>query len=204
MVSSLTNLDARGEEALQAAIREAAENSARGLSTMVDQRIDLVDARVETKPVWSLHSLFGEPGVEVVAILLGITGDIEGHIALALSTGAAADLVEMLCGEGYGLGADLDPMAQSALGEVGNLVGSFFLNVLADASGLLMMPTPPTVIVDMGGAILDAVLAMLWGEGEQVMTVEGQFFCGNRSVKANLLVLPSCASVGKVIGALSK
>ncbi|MHB1416989.1 MAG: chemotaxis protein CheC [Chloroflexota bacterium] len=202
MVTSLASLDARGQSALQKAMIAATRRSAAGLSEMVGVEIGLTKPSVAVRPVQSLHSLLGGPEEEVVAICLGVTGEVEGHMALALSTASACELVDMLFGQEDGSTVSLDEMAESALAEAGNLTGSFFLNALADASGLTIVPTPPTVAVDMGGAILDALLAILWGEGEEVMIVETEFVQRERLVNATFLVIPSSHSLNRIAEAL--
>lgn len=51
-------------------------------------------------------------------------------------------------------------------------MGSFYLNALGDASGLVPMPSPPAVIMDMAGSILDVALAYILEESDDALVVE--------------------------------
>ena len=45
-------------------------------------------------------------------------------------------------------------MGQSALGEIGNIVGTSYINALAQMTGLEIEPSPPQAATDMLGAIV--------------------------------------------------
>ena len=82
-------------------------------------------------------------------------------------------------------------MEESALGEVGNIMGSFFLNALSDATNSSFLPSPPAVMMDMAGAILDVALADIIQESDHALVVETSFCTEDRQIEGTLLIMPS-------------
>ena len=82
-------------------------------------------------------------------------------------------------------------MEESALGEMGNIIGSFFLNTLADETGLDLRPSPPAVMMDMVGAIMDVALAELLADANDLTLVETTFGTPDQQINGTFLVMPS-------------
>jgi chemotaxis protein CheC len=82
-------------------------------------------------------------------------------------------------------------MEISALAEAGNVAGSFFLTTIADWAGLALPPTPPVIIHEMCGAILDTLAAELaLMENEQALMIDTQFRCDGQVVEAAFFMFP--------------
>ena len=82
-------------------------------------------------------------------------------------------------------------MEESVLAEMGNIVGSFFLNAMADSTSLELRVSPPAVMMDMAGAILDPILAEALMEADEALVVETTFGTKDRQINGSFLVLPS-------------
>ncbi|MDI7247599.1 MAG: chemotaxis protein CheC [Bacillota bacterium] len=80
-----------------------------------------------------------------IGVKIGLTGDVTGDVILIFPRPSAHRLVDILMGNEPGTTSGLTEMGGSALCEVGNLAGSFFLNSLAEATGLRAMPAPPVL-----------------------------------------------------------
>lgn len=139
-------------------------------------------------PLTRLPHLLGRADAHVVAIYLGLVGDLDGHIVLFLQPRTARRLIGRLFGS-PGRWRE-DPMVDSALGEVGNITASSFLSALADQRRLDLRPTPPVVIEDLVGAILDGLLADVAGIGDTVLTIEVVLTWRESELRGTLLVLP--------------
>jgi chemotaxis protein CheC len=136
----------------------------------------------------SVPDVVGGPEAEVAGTYLTINGEMKGHMLLMFPIRAACAFASMLMGEPPE--DKLSEMARSALGEAGNITGSFFLAALSDSTGMELSPSPPAVVVDMGGAILDVVLADLAKESEEVFVIDTVFEHSDKQVNAVFLVLP--------------
>jgi chemotaxis protein CheC len=56
--------------------------------------------------------------------------------------------------------------------------------------GMETRPTPPAVMVDMVGAILDVIIATAAGIGEHVLMLSATFMQGDREAEASFWVIP--------------
>jgi chemotaxis protein CheC len=97
----------------------------------------------------------------------------------------------MLLGNPDGTTTALDEMERSVLGEIGNVMGSHFLNTLSDYTGLDLRVSPPEVMMDMAGAILDPALAELMAVADEATVVESSFSAQGREINGKFLVMPN-------------
>lgn len=131
------------------------------LSQMLGRDIKVASFSLKQIPVAEICHLVGGPETVSVGIYVAVSGSADGHILLLCEPKIARGLVDMMMQIPAGSTQALGEMEQSALGELGNVVGSSFLNVLADSTGLEIRPSSPTVMVDMAGALLDAIAARI-------------------------------------------
>ncbi len=93
-------------------------------------------------------SLVNSP-VEIleVAVILGLTGDLEGRLLFEFSHATALQVAKaMNFGESF---EELDPMARATLSELGNLVAGRFVSLHNDAGGELHI-SPPILMCGIG------------------------------------------------------
>jgi chemotaxis protein CheC len=138
----------------------------------------------------TIPELVGGPEDDAVGIYLRFEGDMVGQIMMIMPYQKAMELVDLLMDIPQGTTQHLGSIERSALGELGNMCGTFFLNSLAKLVGASIKPTPPAVMVDMVGAILDIVVATSGGISDQILLMQANFMDGVRSVEANFWVIP--------------
>ena len=161
-----------------------------GLSQMTGQNITVSDPTVTLVPLNQIANLLGGPENEAVGVYLRAEGQMSGQIMLIFPYERALKLVDLLLDEPEGTTQHLGSYERSALAEVGNLTGSFFINSIASMLGLEARPTPPAVMVDMVGAILDVIIATAAGVSEHVLMIRATFMQGEREAEANFWVIP--------------
>ncbi len=178
----------------------AVQSAANALSEMALREITAVSPAVRMVDLTHLSMVAGDPERAVVAVYLGIDGDTPGHILMAFSESMALGLVDMLLDQPEGTTSELGELEISALAEAGNVAGSYFLTTIADWSGHILHPTPPMVIHEMCGAILDTLAAELAVQAhEQAMVIDAQFTCDGQIVDASFFMFPGDQLV-KVVG----
>ena len=166
-------------------------NSISGLSQMVGQEIKATALAPKVVDIREVPNMFGGPETLTVGVYLRVTGAATGHMLLVYQPKAAFELLDMLMGAYPGTTQGLGEMEESALGEMGNIMGSFFLNSLADATGMSFYPTPPAVMMDMAGAVLDVALSEIMMETDEACIVEATFGTQDKQVSGTFLVIPS-------------
>lgn len=175
---------------LQAIAKEGLSSAADGLSTMIGTTLNVKNPCVKTVNVKDIPTALGGPENEAVGIYLKSEGDITGHFMLVIPYEKAMEMVDMLMEVPVGTTNELGSLERSALAEVGNLTAAFFLNAVASMTGISARPTPPAVMVDMIGAILDIIVAATGGISEEVITFQAMFSYADRSVDADFWVIP--------------
>ncbi len=161
-----------------------------GLSQMVNKQLNVTDVRIRQVMVKDVPDLFGGPEAMMVGVYLGVQGYANGHMIVAYKPETAFNLVDMLLGQPISSTQELKEMEQSALGEVGNIMGSFFLNYISDKTGISYRVSPPAVMMDMAGAILDVILTSMIEQSEITYIVDATFGADDKSVSGTFLVLP--------------
>lgn len=174
--------------------REGAVRAGRGLSGLMGQEIAIhvPSVRIGTKAD-ACDAVGGEENL-VLGTYLSISGDITGHVMLLFPVKRAFECVDLMCGQTPGTTVEADELAESAIGELGNIVGSAFINALADEVNLVLHPSPPNIISDMAIALVESVYAEVLSQGGDVVMIDTVFedHTGNT---AGLLIIapdPSC------------
>jgi chemotaxis protein CheC len=158
---------------------------------MVGQEIGVGTLGFRGVPVGEISQLVGGPETESVGIYLTVSGSASGHIMLMYDPQMAHGFVDMLMGQPPGSTQSLGDMEASALGELGNIMGSSFLNALADATGLTLMPSPPIVMRDMAGALLDVIAADILLTQDDAFVAETSFNAPDRDITGQFFVIPT-------------
>ena len=172
-------------------VSQGSVNAVSGLSQMIGQEIHVTNLHARLVPVNETPDIVGGWEELTIGVYLGVSGSANGHMFLLYSPPTALALVDLLLGQPPGTTTDLGEMEESAMGEVGNIMGSFFLNALSDATGLTLLPSPPAVMTDMAGAILDVAMADILQESDDALVVETSFSTEDRQIEGTLLVMPS-------------
>jgi chemotaxis protein CheC len=167
------------------------DNAMTGLATMVNREIRMSSLSLKQVPASDAPNLVGGADKMVIGIYLAFEGDATGHLMLVHQPDVALAIIDMLLGNEPGTTRDLNEMEQSALGEMGNIIGSAFLNAIADALALRLQPSPPEVILDMAGAILDVAFAEILQQTDDVIVAETSFGTSDRQARGTFLVIPS-------------
>lgn len=139
--------------------------------------------------------MFGGPESEAVGIYLRAEGEISGQFMLALPYLKALELADLLLDQAPGTTTQLGTMERSALAEVGNLTTAFFLNTVDSITGLGSRPTPPAVMVDYIGAIIDIIIATTGGVTENVLMLHASLLRDNREAQADFWLIPDAATL---------
>ena len=175
---------------LEVIAKEGASNAAKGFSAMIGQDLSVTAPNIRLVHINEIPYLMGGPEKEAVGIYLRVEGDLTGQIMLVMPYEKAFEIVNLLLDMGDEIPKELGRLERSALAEVGNLTASFFLNSVASMTGLKLLPTPPAVIIDMIGAILDIIVATSGGVSEHVLLLGTNFTYKNRSVNTEFWVIP--------------
>ena len=185
----------------QDALRTAMWRVACGLSNMVGRTVSNGEPRIETVPLADVPGRAGGPEAEMVGIYLLIERGLRGQAIVILPLANALGLADMLMGNPPGTATYLGQIERSALAEVGNMTLSYFLNAVAAHAGHvdeLLRPSPPAVMVDMLGAILNVVVTPVAVVRDDLVIIETELNDARNTMQARFWVLPDPTIQGLV------
>jgi chemotaxis protein CheC len=182
------------------ALRELANvgsgTASTALSAMLGRSIDISVPNALALPFADAVDAAGPSEQEVTAIVLGITGDLSGTVLLLIPP-ADADAICRILGVEPG-----DEVAESALGEIGNVVGTSYINALAAMTGMAIEPTPPATATDMLGAIVESVLAGHAHAGDIALVLDSDLLVEGDDCSITFLLVPDQGGVDDMLARL--
>jgi chemotaxis protein CheC len=175
------------------ALRELANigsgNASTALSSMLGRSVDISVPNALVLPFAEAVEATGDAETEVTGIVLGVVGDMEATVLLLIPPADAATLCRML-----GVEPD-DEYALSALGEIGNVVGTSYINALAAMTGLEIEPTPPATATDMLAAIVESVLASHASGGDVALLLDSDLQVEGEDCSMSFVLVPDQGGV---------
>ena len=172
-------------------VSRGTDNAMSGLSEMVGTDISVSAFGLRRIPVTEIATIVDGAETMSVGIYLTVSGSADGHLMLMYDPKIAAAFVDLLMFQPVGTTTGLGDMERSALGEMGNIIGTFFLNALADSTGLDLKPSPPSVMIDMAGALLDVITADILLTADDTYLVETTFAVEGQEISGVFFVIPS-------------
>ncbi len=184
-------------------IKKGMANALKGLSGMIGEEMTVKSIAIEHIPARDMPDMLGGPENVVIGVYILFDGASHGHILLAHQPEVAYALLDVLLGPTPRSHRPLTDMERSAIGEMGNITGAFFLNAIADELGVRLNPSPPTILMDMAGAILDIALAEILEEGDRVFVANMEYSIKGTPAAGNFIILPN-PSLLKLMPALDR
>jgi chemotaxis protein CheC len=168
----------------------AASNSAEGLSTMLGRPVRMTVPRLSLSRLWEVPDRLGGAELEAVGVYLTVTGDMLGQVMLILPNRVAFRMIDMMMEQPEGTTESIGDMERSALGEIGNVATSLFLNAIADATGMDLRPSPPAVMQDFVGSIMDVVLVSAGAVSDDILLLEAEYHGPDRALEMYFWLIP--------------
>jgi chemotaxis protein CheC len=190
------------------AMREVANigagHAATALSQMTNRKIMITVPRVKVKPLEDACDMLGRAEQVVAAVLMHMMGDLTGRAMLLFPEGAAQVLCDVLLRRERGATTTFGEMEQSALKEAGNILASAYLNALSDFLGMMLVPSVPSLVIDLSGAILTSAHLNFGHDREYAFCVETSFRVEGspEPMGGHFLLLPDVASLRSIFDAI--
>jgi chemotaxis protein CheC len=182
------------------ALRELANigsgKASTALSMLLERSVDISVPSVRALAFADAVEAIGDAESEITGIVLGTVGDLEGTVLLLVSP-ADADAICAILGVEPG-----SEYAPSALGEVGNIVGSSYINALAEMTGMAIEPTPPGTATDMLGAIVQTVLAGQAHAGDVALMLDSRLDVEGEDCSIAFMLVPTQDGVEDLLARL--
>ena len=200
-MQDLSSLKERQLDALREVANIGAGHAATALSQMVGGTIMISVPRINIQRLEEVAPLVSDPDEPVAAVLLHILGDLSGRTLLVFPKSAALQLAEMMLRRPA---KDLGELEQSAIKEAGNILSSAYMNALSEFMGMLLLPSPPALAIDMSAAVLTTAYLQFGSNHDYVFCVESDFMLKDAAqrLRGFFLLLPDPASLQAILRAI--
>jgi chemotaxis protein CheC len=133
-----------------------AGHAATALSTLLDRQIDMKVPRVKIVSFDEMIEMAGGADKVVVSVFLRIEGDAPGSMFFMLPVEQASAFIKSMIHDEQFSFDDLPPseLGLSAMQELGNILSGSYLSSLSDFTQLNLLPSVPSLSVDMAGALI--------------------------------------------------
>jgi chemotaxis protein CheC len=176
-------------DALRELANIASGNAATSLSQMLGREVGLNVPRVLALSLADAVEACGSPDEAATGVVIPLDGDIEGVVLLLIEPEGA----DVLCGLlGVEAGSEI---GESALREIGNILGTSCLNALASMTGLHLEPCPPHLTTDMLGAIVSSLALAQDASTELVLVLDSELEVSGEPCSISFVLLPTDGGV---------
>jgi chemotaxis protein CheC len=191
-------------DALKEVANIGAGHAATALSQLTDRRIMINVPEIEITRLEDIPNTFGDPEAVVAAVLMHVLGDLTGRTLLLLPEENARLLCDLLLRRPPGTSTGIGELEASSLKEAGNILAGAYLNALSDFMGMMLLPSVPSLVVDLSGAVLTTAFLNFGQDRDFVFCVETNFRFTetDRALTGHFLLLPDLASLRAIFEAI--
>jgi len=170
---------------------------------MTSRRIMISVPQINIARLEEVADLLGDPHAVVVAVLMHMLGDLTGRTLLLFPERVGQRLCDMLLRRAQGATTSFDALEQSALKEAGNILSGAYMNALSDFMGMLLLPSVPSLVIDLSAAVLTTTYLNFGHDRDFVFCVETEFrIDAEEELRGHFLLLPDLASLKAIFDAI--
>ncbi len=191
-------------DALRETANIGAGHAATALSQMTGSTIMIKVPAISVAGITDLPAQFVPDEEPVAAVMMQLLGDLSGRTLLVFPKPTVMRLAELMLRRPVGSSAMLSELETSAIKEMGNVLSGAYMNALSDFLGMLLLPSPPTMVIDMSTAVLANTTGEFASDPDAVLCVETEFLLTERGqvLRGYFLLLPDPTSLQVMLRAL--
>ena len=203
-MADLTALKERQLDALRETANIGAGHAATALSQMTNSTIMITVPTITIAALEDVPSQIEDGEEPIAAVLMHMMGDRTGRTLLVFPRPTAIKLAQLMLRRPLDPNGEFGELEQSAIKEAGNILSGAYMNALSEFMGLLLLPSPPSLAVDMSAAVLTTAYLQFGAERDMVFAIETQFYFQgqNDRLRGFFLLLPDVASLQTLLRAV--
>jgi len=176
------------------------------LSQLINKRVMVSVPKVHIVSSEDVYRIINNEDEIVTGVLLKFLGDLTGRTLLIFPRDQSMLLVDMVMGREEGSTSILTEIEQSAIKEVANIVISSYLTALRDFLNMLILPSVPNLVIDVGSAVMTSAYIDFSSNKDIVFCVETEFNFDEeqQNLKGYLILLPDPISLKKLLEFLNR
>lgn len=170
-----------------------AGNAATALATILDEKVEITLPKVRITDFNTAVNALGGAEAMTVGVLVNFDGEAHGMVMFLLNMEDAQAITSILIqeegnGEEEKEDGPLSELKLSAIKEIGNILGSSYINSLATLTGLNIRISIPYIAIDMTGALMSVPIIEFGSIGDKVMFIEECFMTEEDQLSGNIIM----------------
>jgi chemotaxis protein CheC len=201
---ALQSLQTLQLDALRETANIGAAHAATALSQLTGATIMIKVPAIQVIRIDGLVSQFQPEEEPVAAVLMQMLGDLTGRTLLVFPHGTVLRLTELMLRRPPGGTLPLGPLEQSAIKEAGNILSGAYLNALSEFLGMMLLPSPPSLAIDMSEAVLSSAYLQFAEDPDAILCIESEFVLTEtaQTLRGLFVLMPEPASLQVMLRAL--
>ncbi len=203
-MEDVRNLKALQLDALREVANIGAGHAATALSQLTDRTIMISVPEITVSRLEDVPDLVGDVDDPVVAILMHMLGDLTGRTLLFMPEDDAKILCDLIHKRELGTTVAFGEFEESSLREAANILAGAYLSALAEFLGMMLLPSVPSLVIDLAGAVLTTAYLNFGQDRDFVLCVHTdlEFRDERRRLSGHFLLLPDVASLKAIFDAV--
>ena len=203
-MDDIRSLSATQLDALREVANIGAGHAATALSTMTGQTIMISVPQLNIARLEEVPPQISGPEEPVAAVMMHMLGDLTGRTLLVFPKPTAIRLSELMLRRPAGSSKDLGELEQSAIREAGNILSGAYMNALSDFMGMMLLPSPPSLAIDMSSAVMTTAYLQFGSDKDFVFCIESEFHMKDigEQLRGFFLLLPDFGSLQAILRAI--
>jgi chemotaxis protein CheC len=191
-------------DALQELGNIGAAHAATTLSTMLSANISMSVPEIKMIDISEIYKYVGD---EIAALVLfQVNGEVKpgGYLLLYIPKSSVIRLTNAMLGL-TDVDRELDEMDESALLEVGNIMVSAFLDGTAELLNIIMLPSPPQLVIDMPHAAIESIIASQESEDiDEIVLFKTALVSDAHNIQSSIFLFPNHPMLEDIIRRLEE
>jgi chemotaxis protein CheC len=183
-------------DALRELANIGAGTAATALSQMLGQEVELSVPRAIPMALADAVAAAGPPDDVVTGVVIPLEGDMNALVLLLIPLEDAQTLCALL---GVEAGTEV---GDSALSEIGNILGASYMTALSGMTGLTLLLCPPQLATDLLASIVASLLAEAAGDTDTALVLDTALDLAEHPCKLSFLLIPIGGSVTTLLAPL--
>jgi len=191
-------LSAVQADAIQELGNIGAAHAATTLSQMIGSTVQMSVPGIKAIDIAELGNFMGEESAALVVFEL--QGEIQhgGFVIFYITRESAIRLTNTMLGL-TDMNRPMNEMDESALLEVGNIMVSAFLDATAELLGFIMLPSPPSMTIDMAHAAMSSLIAGMGEEIDEVLLFSTELTCEEHKIDSDIIMMPETKTLARIV-----
>ncbi|MDP9348052.1 MAG: chemotaxis protein CheC [Gemmatimonadota bacterium] len=183
-------------DALREVANIGAGHAATALSQLTKSRIMINVPQLQVTRLEEAPEVISGSEEVVAAVLMHMLGDLTGRTLLVFPRKSAMRLSEILLRRPVGHSHVFGELEQSAIKEAGNILSAAYMNALADFMGMMLLPSVPSLVIDLLTAVLTTTYTNFGHDRDYVFAIQTEFqMADNDAVSGHFFLLPDAESL---------